>query len=833
MKNLKVRQKLALIGLVFLAPLVPAVAILVRQAHVELGLVLALTAVAIVGALVVGVVLMRDITQPIGALAETARKIAAGAPDAKIDLPPRLDEIGELAGAFQHMIRTQREQKESLVAHNVNMLAAKERAEEADKAKRDFLAVMSHEMRTPLNGILPVAELLGDTQLDRMQREHLRTIRTSAEHLLTLVNDVLDFSKIEAGRLELESAPFELRELLGETIQTLAGRAAERGLELNFHVKPEVPDDLIGDPVRVRQIVMNLVGNALKFTHEGEVTLLVSCAKEGAQEVVLEFRVRDTGIGIAADAISKLFAAFAQGDQSTTRRYGGSGLGLAITKKLVEAMNGSIRVESIVGQGSCFIFTARFEVGEADFEVTMWNDLPRARVLAVDDNATNRLILRDLLQSWGMRVEEADSGAAAMASMRQAHAEGKPFEMVITDMMMPDLDGFGLAEKIRADELLREVRIVMLTSALRPGDVEAGRALGFSALLAKPIRQAILMDTVAEAFGMRRRSKHTQHIDAQNIPAQRPLRILLAEDNATNQRVARLNLESWGHTVVVANNGVEAVDLFDHGGFDLVLMDSQMPTLNGLEATAAIRKREAEGTRVPIVAMTANVVKGFREECLAAGMDGYVSKPLRRDELVREISRVVRGLFDVPMKKDPADGHPERSEPKVSTVEGPGGQQEAQPDVAAAPAAVWPNSDRSESRTKTSREPSPPLRSAQDDSPGSFDPTALLDAVGGDRSVLAQLIALALDEDAPRLLGELDAAASAGDLPGLHAAAHGIKGLVGELKAEPCRSAAAALETAAHESRAADCPALTTALRERWTQLAADLRAFATAGAPS
>ena len=786
MKNLKVWQKLALIALVFLAPLVPAISILAHQAHgvSELSLVLVLSAAGLVGAIGLGVLLMRDITRSIGALAETARQIAAGAPDAKVDLPPRLDEIGELAGALQRMIRGQRDQQAQLVSRNVELLAAKERAEEADSAKRDFLAVMSHEMRTPLNGILPVADLLADTELDRMQREHLRTIRASADHLLTLVNDVLDFSKIEAGKLELESAPFELRELLGETIQTLAGRAAELGLELNFHVKPEVPDGLIGDSVRVRQVIMNLVGNALKFTHEGEVSVLVSIASEDDQGVVLEFRVRDTGIGIAPQAMEKLFTAFSQADQSTTRRYGGSGLGLAITKRLVEAMGGNIRVESVVSEGSTFIFTARFPLAEVDYELTVWNDLPRARVLAVDDNATNRMILRDLLQSWRMKVDEADRGSSGLAALRAAVDEGEPFDLLITDMMMPDLDGFGLAQQVRDDPRLRDLKIVMLTSALRPGDVQAAQSLGFAALLAKPIRQAILMDTIAEAFGMRRRSKHTQHIDAANIPAQRPLQILLAEDNATNQRVARLNLESWGHTVIVANNGVEALDRLGDARFDLILMDSQMPTMNGLEATAAIRRREGPSQRVPIIAMTANVVKGFREECLAAGMNGYVSKPIRREELVREMVRVIPDLLDVTTLRLP----PREPEPRPMRA-----MDSVSPAV--------------ETKTK-----------------GPVDAAALLSSVGGDRSVLLQIIGLALDEDAPRLIAQLDAAVEKGDLPELHAAAHGLKGLVGELKAEPCRAAAAALEAASHEGRAADCPALTAELRARWSELVEALR---------
>jgi|GEM_PF-2704453 len=737
----------------------------------ELTLALTLTGVGALAVIGLGVLLMRDMTHSIGALAETARQIASGASDAKVSLPPRLDEIGELAGAFIRMIREQRRQREELVAGNLEMLHAKERAEEADRAKRDFLAVMSHEMRTPLNGILPIAELLADTKLDQTQRDHLRTIRGSAEHLLTLVSDVLDFSKIEAGRLELEHTTFELRELLGETIQALAVRAAERGLELNFHVKPDVPDHLIGDAVRLRQVIMNLVGNSLKFTHEGEVSLLVALIEETDEEAIVEFRVRDTGIGISPESIARLFTAFSQADQSTSRRYGGTGLGLAISKRLIEAMGGNIRVESEVNKGSMFIFTARFPVKAADFDVTHWNDLPRARVLAVDDNATNRLIVRDLLESWGLKVEEADRADTALARLRAAHLAGQAFDLVITDMMMPDMDGFGMAEQIRAEPALHDTRLIMITSAPRSEDAERAQRLNFAGMLSKPIRQAMLLDTVAEAFGRERRSKHTLRIDPQNLPSQRPLRILLAEDNATNQRVARLNLESWGHAVTTAADGVEAVDQFGTGGlFDLVLMDSQMPQMNGLEATAAIRRREPTGTRVPIIAMTANVVKGFREECLAAGMDGYVSKPIRREDLLREMARVIPNLLGaVPAAPAP---------------------------VAPAPAASVP----------TKSQP--------------CDTEALLASVGGDQSILREVLHLALDEDAPRLVKDLETAAASGDLHGLEHAAHALKGMVGELKAEPCRQAAAALETAAREGRSPDCPKLAADLREQWSQLA-------------
>jgi signal transduction histidine kinase/CheY-like chemotaxis protein len=694
--------------------------------------------------------IMRDIRIPISKLASTARAIASGQSNVQLALEPRRDEIGDLAEALQHMIGEENRQKSALVESNVELLEAKESAQAADHAKRDFLAVVSHEMRTPLNGIIPITDLLFETALDARQREHVRTIHTSAEHLLALLNDILDFSKIEAGRLDLEHTSFELRELLGDTMHALAARAATNHIELNFHVRPDVPDDLAGDPHRLRQIIVNLVGNALKFTHEGEVSLSVeSGGGERQGRVTLRFSVRDTGIGIAPEVIGKLFRAFEQGDNSTTRHYGGTGLGLAITRKLVKLMGGEISVTSEVGNGSNFQFTATFEVEEKqDFEATMWNDLPRARVLVVDDNATNRLILSELMASWGMKVEEAERADKALAEMRKAAEEGVPFELVLTDLMMPDIDGFGFVERIRADPAIAETRVVMLTSANRPGDGDRANELGIAAVVSKPVRHAVLMDTVAEAFGRRRRSRHTAPIDPKRIPAQRPLRILLAEDNATNQRVARLNLEAWGHSVAVAGDGVEAIKCFVERPPDLILMDSQMPLMGGIDATREIRNREREGTRVPIIAMTANVVKGFREDCMAAGMDGYVTKPLRRELLVQEMVRVIPDLFRV-----------------TNPV----------------PAAVPTTLDELLAP--------PPTKSAV------LDEAALLDSVGGSRETLKQLLAITLSDDMPRLRAEL---AAASDAPALEAAAHAIKGVAAELRAKPCRGAAADLEASAH-----------------------------------
>lgn len=742
-------------------------------------LTLALSGIAVLVVTLLGFALMRDITGPIGRLAEVARSIAEGKGNTVAGIGPREDEIGDLSEAFEHMLAEEKAQREALVENNVKLLEATERALTADRAKRDFLASMSHEIRTPLNGILPVTDLLADTALDDNQSNYLRTIRTSAEHLLTLVDDILDFSKIEAGRLELDEVPFELRELLGDAVQALAARATARGLELNFHVKPDVPDQLVGDPHRLRQIVINLVGNALKFTHEGEVSVLVDCENPASMENIdLRFRVRDTGIGISPEVMPRLFSAFEQADNSTTRQYGGSGLGLAITKRLVELMDGSISVESEPNQGTTFSFTARFGLAEADYEQTVWNDLPRVRVLAVDDNATNRLIVKDLLASCGIRTEEAARADEALVKMREALAAGRPFELVITDMMMPDLDGFGMIEQIRAsaDSAISDVKIIMLTSAARPEDAGRARSLGLSAIIAKPIRQAVLLDAIAEALGRARRSRQTARIDPDRIPPQRSLSILLVEDNATNQHVARKHLETWGHRVTTAADGVEAVDIHGQGGIDLILMDSQMPRMNGLEATTAIRRREKEGMHVPIIAMTANVVKGFREECFAAGMDGYVSKPIRREALVAEMARLIPDLLTTA----------ETSERPVAMAES---------------ASVESTSPANEV----------------------FDRTAFLESLGGDASMLREVLGVTVREDIPRLTELLKNATDERNSEALEQAAHAIKGLAAELRAEPCRSSAATVEAVAR-SRPADFPEKDAAdLRTEFNRLSESL----------
>jgi PAS domain S-box-containing protein len=523
------------------------------------------------------------------------------------------------------------------------MREARDLAERAARTRSAFLANMSHEIRTPMNAVLGFVELVLDTDLSTEQRRSLELVRSSSEALLTILNDILDYSKIEAEHLELESIRFELPKVVHATASLLAVRAREKHLELTVDVAPEIPHGVRGDPTRIRQVLMNLIGNAIKFTEEGEVNVSAAVLEHRDDRATVQFRVHDTGIGIAAEHLTTIFQEFTQADSSMTRRFGGTGLGLAISRRLVALMGGELQVTSEVGRGSCFSFalTLPIEPATSGPHAPASRSLSGRRLLVVDDNETNRRIVRDMVSAEGVQVDEAAGGAAALRLLLSAATAGTPYDLTILDAQMPVQDGFALAAAVRADAAVRTARLLMLTSAGQRGDGDRCRQLGIQAYLTKPIARTDLVEAIEVALdAVVETGGPTDLITRHSIAESRnTLRILLAEDNPVNQQVATAMLAKRGHQVDVANNGREAVEAVANRSYDVILMDVQMPEMDGFEATAAIRALPHGGS-LPIIALTAHALSGERERCLAGGMNDYVPKPFKAHDLFAAVERV-------------------------------------------------------------------------------------------------------------------------------------------------------------------------------------------------